>query len=149
MVQFLPHVNVSLNGIALALLLVGYIAIRLERQSLHKKLMLAALVVNLLFLISYLTYHAYVPSKKFPTDETMAPIWVRYLYYSLLLSHVLLAAFVPILAIITIARALQGQLERHRRIARWTWPIWLYVSVTGIIVYLMLYQIYVVPDAAG
>ena len=143
MIQWLPHVNVSLNLLATLLLVVGYFLIRQKREVAHKRVMLATFAVNVIFLISYFTYHANVISKPFPTDTAIAPVGVRYFYYALLLSHVVLAALVPVLAIWTIYLGLKGRRESHRRLAKWTWPIWLYVSVTGVIVYLMLYQIYV------
>lgn len=146
-VKYLPHVNVSLNGLATILLIIGYVLIKQKRELAHRKVMLATFGVNVVFLISYLTYHANVLSKKFPTDSAVASDGMRYFYYGLLASHVLLAAFVPVLAIGSIYLGLTNRRESHRRLSRWTWPIWLYVSVTGVIVYLMLYQIFVPPEA--
>lgn len=145
MINWLPHLNVSLNGLATLFLIMGFIFIKQKREAAHKKMMLATFGVNVIFLISYLTYHANVLSKKFPTDTDVAPLAVRYFYYALLASHVILAALVPVMAVWTIYLGLKGRRESHRRLAKWTWPIWLYVSVTGVIVYLMLYQIYVPP----
>lgn len=147
MIQWLPHVNVSLNGLATILLIWGFLLIKQKRELAHRKVMLATFGVNVVFLISYLTYHANVLSKKFPTDTAVASDGVRYFYYALLASHVILAALVPVLAIGSIYLGLANKRESHRRLSKWTWPIWLYVSVTGVIVYLMLYQIYVPPAA--
>jgi len=99
--------------------------------------MVAAVATSSLFLITYLYYHAHVGSVRFPGQG-----WVRPVYFALLISHTLLAAAVVPLVLVTLTAALRGQIERHRRVARWTYPIWLYVSVTGVVVYLMLYQIY-------
>jgi putative membrane protein len=125
------------------LLIAGFVLIKQKRERAHRNVMLATFGVNMVFLVCYLTYHYYAGSKQFPKDPEVAPTIVRYFYYGLLASHVLLAAAVPVLAIWTIYLGLKGHRERHKRLAKWTWPIWLYVSVTGVIVYLMLYQIYV------
>jgi uncharacterized membrane protein YozB (DUF420 family) len=148
-IEWLPHINVSLNALAIVLLLTGYVFISQGRELAHKRTMMATLGVSVLFLICYLIYHANVPSKEFPKDPTVAPTAVRYMYYGLLLSHVLLAATVPVLAVWTIVLGVQNKRDQHKRLAKWTWPIWLYVSVTGVIVYLMLYQIFVIPDASA
>lgn len=143
MVHWLPHINVSLNSISIVLLVLGFVLIKQKKTEAHRKVMLATFGVSVLFLICYLTYHFNVPSKPFPKDPDVAPTGVRYFYYGLLLSHIVLAATVPFLAVRSIYLALKGRIESHRRIAKYTWPIWLYVSVTGVLVYLMLYQIYV------
>ncbi len=145
MIQWLPHVNVSLNALATLLLIAGFVLIKQRREDAHKKVMLATFGVNVVFLVCYLIYHAYVGSKPFPTDPAVAPKLVRYFYLGLLATHIVLAATVPFLAIATIYLGLRGRRAAHRKLAKWTWPIWLYVSVTGVIVYLMLYQIYVPP----
>lgn len=145
MIEWLPHVNVSLNSLATMLLIAGFVLIKLKRETAHRNVMLATFGVNMVFLVCYLTYHYYAGSKQFPKDPEVAPTAVRYFYYLLLASHVLLAAAVPVLAVWTIYLGLKGYRERHKRLAKWAWPIWLYVSVTGVIVYLMLYQIYVPP----
>ncbi len=145
MIEFLPHINVSLNALATLLLIAGFVLIKQKREGAHRNVMLATFGVNMVFLVCYLTYHYYAGSKQFPKDPNVAPTVVRYFYYGLLASHVILAAGVPILAIWSIYLGLKGQREKHKRIAKWAWPIWLYVSVTGVIVYLMLYQIYVPP----
>lgn len=149
MIQWLPHLNVSLNSLAAVLLVIGYVLVKRGHHQAHKRVMLATFGVSVVFLISYLTYHANVPSKPFPTDTNVAPLAVRYIYYGILLSHVLLAALVPFLAIASIYLGWRDRRDAHRRLSRWTWPIWLFVSVTGVIVYLMLYQIYVPPAGAG
>lgn len=142
MIELLPHVNVSLNGLATVLLVVGRILILQKKEKAHRNVMMATLVVSALFLCCYLVYHFNVPSKKFPTDTEVAPLAARYTYYAILLSHVLLAVSVPFLAIASIYDGLKDNRAAHRRVVAWAWPVWLYVSVTGIIVYLMLYQIY-------
>lgn len=142
MIELLPHVNVSLNALATLLLVVGRILIHQKQEKAHRNVMMATLVVSTVFLCCYLVYHFNVPSKKFPTDTEVAPLAARYTYYAILLSHVLLAVTVPFLAIASIYYGLKENRAAHRRVVAWSWPIWLYVSVTGIIVYLMLYQIY-------
>ena len=135
-VHDLPVVNATLNAIATVLLVAGYIAIRRGKIQLHKRLMISAFVVSCLFLICYLVYHYTARLVMF--DK---PGWVRTVYLIILGTHTPLAAAVPVLAIITLNRALKAKFAKHRAIARWTFPIWLYVSVTGVIVYVMLYQI--------
>lgn len=144
MIEWLPHVNVSLNSLATVLLVVGFVLIKRKAENAHRNVMLAAMVVSALFLACYLTYHFNIEggSKKFPTDTDVAPLAARYFYYALLASHIILAMAVPFLAVGSIYLGLKGKRETHRRLSKWTWPIWLYVSVTGVIVYLMLYQIY-------
>jgi len=142
MVDWLPHINVSLNALATSLLLVGFVLVKLGREQAHRNVMLATFAVSTIFLVSYLTYHFQVPSKKFPTDTSIAPLAARYFYYALLLSHIVLAITVPVLAVWAIWKGLAGDRVAHKRIVKWAWPIWLYVSTTGVIVYLMLYQIY-------
>jgi len=133
----LPFVNACLNATSTALLLIGYGFIKAGNKRLHRRFMLTALVTSSLFLISYLTYHYNVGSVRFTGTG-----WVRGLYFGILISHTILAVAVPPLAIVTLVRALRERFDRHRVIARWTLPIWLYVSFTGVIVYLMLYQLY-------
>ena len=133
----LPALNASLNAISGVLLVLGHALIRRGRIALHRACMLAAFVTSTLFLISYLVYHANVGSRPFPGHGLMRP-----LYFSILISHVSLAASILPLALITLSRGLRGDYDRHVRIARWTYPIWLYVSVTGVVIYLMLYQLY-------
>jgi len=131
----LPQLNAVLNATAAVLLVCAYILIRRGRREAHKRVMLAAFTVSVLFLISYLTYHAQVGSVHYPHSGA-----IRSVYLSILFTHTVLAAAVPVLAIVTLRRGLRGNFVRHKAIARWTLPIWLYVSVTGVVVYLMLYQ---------
>ncbi len=134
----LPALNATLNGIAAILLVAGYIQIRKGARQAHKRCMLSAMVVSALFLASYLTYHfTAVAMKPFPGFGI-----ARVVYYVILGTHVPLAAAILPLALVTTARGLKSQLARHRAIARWTFPLWLYVSVTGVVIYLMLYQMY-------
>jgi len=134
-VHDLPAVNASLNALSGILLLLGFTLIHRRRVELHRKVMIAAFATSSLFLICYVVYHAQVGSVPFPRQG-----FVRPLYFTILITHVILAATVPPLAIITLTRGLRGRYPQHRRIARWTFPIWLYVSVTGVLVYVLLYQ---------
>ena len=134
-VSYLPTVNASLNGMATLLLVMGYVLIRMQRIEAHKRTMLSAFGVSVVFLICYLIYHAYAGSKPFAGTG-----FIRTVYFGILISHIVLAALVPVLAAVTIYRGLKGQFDKHRKIARVTYPIWLYVSVTGVIIYFMLYH---------
>jgi uncharacterized membrane protein YozB (DUF420 family) len=134
-VHDLPAVNASLNALSGVLLLCGYALMRQRRIELHRRFMIAAFAASSLFLICYVIYHAQVGSVPFPRHG-----YVRPLYFAILITHVVLAATVPPLAIITLTRGLKGRYPQHRRIARWTFPIWMYVSVTGVLVYVLLYQ---------
>ncbi len=140
-----PAFNAALNAAAGVLLVLGYAAIRIRRVALHATCMLTALVVSALFLTSYLYYHLAIKHGR-PTafsDEALgAPEWAAYVYYGVLLTHTLLAAVVAPLALVTAYLGLRGRLKRHVRLARWTLPLWLYVSVTGVVVYWMLYRLY-------
>ena len=136
-VHDLPAVNASLNALSGILLLVGFVLIRARRIAQHRAVMIAAFVTSSLFLVCYLVYHAQVGAVPFTRHG-----FVRSLYFAILITHVTLAFTVPPLAIITLTRGLRGRYHTHRRIARWTWPIWMYVSVTGVIIYLMLYKLY-------
>jgi len=133
----LPAVNAALNGTSALLLAVGYLFIRKKKITPHKVCMVSALGTSTLFLISYLTYHYHVGSIRFAGRGG-----IRILYFAILTSHTILAVAILPLALITVYRALRGRFDRHVRIARWTLPIWLYVSVTGVIVYFMLYHLY-------
>jgi uncharacterized membrane protein YozB (DUF420 family) len=133
----LPAVNATLNAISAVLLLIGYRLIRQRRIDAHRRVMISAFATSTLFLICYLIYHANVGARPFPGQGS-----IRLVYFAVLISHVVLAATVPPLALITLIRGLRARYDKHRRIARWTLPIWLYVSVTGVIVYVMLYQMY-------
>ena len=136
-VQTLPHLNASLNLLSFVLLVTGHRFIKQQRIAAHRACMLSACVTSLLFFASYITYHAQVGSVRFPGTGP-----VRTFYLSLLASHTILAASVPVLAIITLTFALRERFGSHRRIARWTFPIWAYVSITGVMVYVMLYWMY-------
>lgn len=140
-VPYLPHVNASLNALATVLLVAGFVLIKRRQEAAHKWTMLACFGVSVVFLASYVTYHLQLEgvSKKFPSYPPPA---VRYAYFTILITHIILAAAVPFLAIATIVTGLRDARWWHRRLAKWTFPIWLYVSVTGVIVYLMLYQLY-------
>jgi uncharacterized membrane protein YozB (DUF420 family) len=134
-VHDLPAVNATLNGIAGVLLLIGFLLIRSRHIALHRRFMLAAFGASALFLVSYLVYHAQVGSVRFTRQGVVRPV-----YFTILITHVVLAAAVLPLAIVTLSRGLNGRFQGHRQIARWTLPIWLYVSVTGVLVYVLLYQ---------
>src|SRR5258705_13269878 len=134
-VHDLPAVNATLNALSGVLLLTGYVLIRRRRIEQHRRVMLAAFASSSLFLICYLVYHAQVGSVRFTRQG-----FVRPLYYTILVTHVTLAATVLPLAIVTLTRGLKGRYPQHRRLARWTFPIWLYVSVTGVLVYVLLYK---------
>jgi uncharacterized membrane protein YozB (DUF420 family) len=133
---FLPALNALLNTTAAALLAWGWTLIRRGHREKHRRVMLAAFATSVLFLASYLVYHAQAGSVRF---QKTGPI--RAVYLTILLTHTVLAAAVAPLALVTLTRALKGRFESHRAIARWTLPIWLYVSVTGVVVYLMLYRL--------
>jgi len=133
----LPGVNATLNAISAVLLVIGYRLIRQRRIDAHRRVMVAAFATSTLFLICYVIYHANVGARPFEGQGA-----IRRVYFTVLISHIILAATVPPLAIITLIRGLRERYDRHRKIARWTLPIWLYVSVTGVIVYVMLYQMY-------
>jgi putative membrane protein len=133
----LPTLNATLNGLAGVLLGTGWVMIRRRRISAHRACMIAAWVTSMVFLASYTVYHARAGSKPFPGQGP-----IRSVYFAILITHVLLAAAVVPLALVTLARGLVRQDARHRKIARWTLPIWLYVSVTGVVVYLMLYRLF-------
>ncbi len=139
----LPHVNAALNGLSTVLLGTGFVFIRRRNMRAHATCMVSAFLTSVLFLASYLTYHTARQMKegvghtKFAGEGMAAGI-----YYVLLISHIVLAAAVPVLAILTLRLAIKRDFLRHRRLARWTWPIWMYVSVTGVLVYFMLYHWY-------
>jgi uncharacterized membrane protein YozB (DUF420 family) len=135
-ISILPSINAFLNATAAVLLVWGYLLIRRKRVATHRKVMLTAFVTSCLFLVCYIVYHVQVGSV--PFQGTGA---IRTVYFSILITHTILAATVPVLAIITLRRGLAARYDRHRQIARWTLPIWLYVSVTGVVVYVMLYHL--------
>lgn len=132
----LPAINATLNGVAALFLVTGWVLIRRGRIEAHRAAMLAALGCSVLFLASYLVYHYHVGSVRFQGTGA-----IRTVYFTVLLTHTVLAAAVPFLAAVTLIRALRRRFDRHRAIARWTLPIWLYVSVTGVVVYWMLYRL--------
>jgi uncharacterized membrane protein YozB (DUF420 family) len=134
-VHDLPALNATLNAISAVLLVIAYRFIRRGERMAHKRTMLAAFTVSVVFLISYLVYHWHVGSVRYPGSGAM-----RVVYLTILATHTVLAAAVPVLAIITLRRGLKARFDKHRKIAKWTLPIWLYVNVTGVVVYLMLYQ---------
>ncbi|MBP7588104.1 MAG: DUF420 domain-containing protein [Thermoanaerobaculia bacterium] len=131
----LPSLNAALNATSAVLLLVGWVLILRRKIDAHRRAMLSAFGCSIVFLVSYLVYHFQVGSVKFQGTGT-----VRTVYFAVLLTHTVLAAAVPFLAVVTLSRALARRFDRHKKIARWTLPIWLYVSVTGVVVYWMLYQ---------
>jgi putative membrane protein len=131
----LPALNAALNALAAVLLTTGYVLVRRGRFEAHRNVMLTAFATSVLFLISYLVYHANVGSKPFPGTGP-----IRYVYFTILITHVVLAAAIVPMALVTLSRGLRGRYDRHVRLARWTLPLWLYVSVTGVVVYWMLYQ---------
>lgn len=132
-----PAINAMLNGTSAVLLVAAHRMIARGRIATHRALMLMAVGTSTLFLISYLYYHAHVGSVRFQGHG-----WSRPVYFTILISHTILAATIVPLVIITLTWALRGRFDRHRAIARWTYPIWLYVSVTGVVIYAMLYQIF-------
>ena len=134
-VHDLPAVNASLNALSGILLVIGYTMIRGRRIAAHRRCMIAAFVTSSLFLVCYVIYHAQVGSVRFTREGLVRPV-----YYTILITHVTLAAAVPPLAMLTLSRGLKSRYPQHVRIARWTLPIWLYVSVTGVLVYVLLYQ---------
>lgn len=133
----LPLLNAILNTSCAILLLIGHQFARKGKQDVHKKYMVAAFVTSALFLVSYLTYHAVHGTEYFRGEG-----WIRPVYFSILGTHTVLAAAIVPLAIMTLIRGLKNNVAKHRTIARWTYPIWLYVSVTGVVIYIMLYQMY-------
>ena len=135
MTAVLPSINAVLNGTAAILLIWGYRLIRRKQVETHRRIMLSAFTVSCLFLVCYLVYHYQAGHVVYQKTGI-----IRSIYLTLLASHTVLAATVPFLAVITLRRGLAARFDRHRRIARWTLPIWLYVSVTGVVVYLMLYR---------
>jgi putative membrane protein len=139
----LPAVNACLNGLSAAFLSAGYYFIRHKNQAAHRNCMLAAFAASALFLACYITYHGYVAYylHKGPT-VFKEPAGFRPIYLAILLTHSVLAVVILPLALITLWRALRQRFERHKKIARWTWPLWMYVSVTGVLIYLLLYQIF-------
>lgn len=135
-VSDLPALNATLNATSAVLLITAWILIKRGRWIAHRNVMLAAVCTSVLFLVSYLTYHAQVGSVRFTKEGP-----IRLVYFTILLTHTVLAAVIVPMVIVTLWRGLAAKYDRHRRIARWTLPVWLYVSVTGVIVYVMLYRL--------
>ena len=133
----LPPLNAALNGTSALLLVGGYLAIRQRRVRIHRACMATAFATSTLFLVSYVTYHLHAGTTRFSGQG-----WVRPLYFTILGTHTLLAALIPPLALTTLTQALRGRFTSHARIARWTLPAWLYVSVTGVVIYVMLYRLF-------
>jgi putative membrane protein len=139
----LPAVNASLNGLSAIFLTAGFIFIRKKNIVAHKRCMISAFCTSVVFLVCYVTYHSYryyvlhIGPTRFEN-----PLWFRPYYLVLLISHSILAAAIVPMVLITLSRALRKKFDKHKKIARWTWPIWMYVSVTGVAVYLLLYQIF-------
>ena len=135
--QDLPALNATLNGISTLFLLAGFFFIKRQARVAHRNCMVGALVTSALFLTSYLIYHYNVPSTKFLEPSTVRPF-----YLLILFTHVVLAVAILPLILLSFHRAVKERYELHKRISRWTWPLWMYVSVTGVVIYLMLYQIW-------
>jgi putative membrane protein len=134
---FLPSLNACLNATSAVLLTAGFVAIRRRHVGTHRACMVAAFATSTAFLVSYVTYHLHAGATRFPGTGGVRPV-----YFALLATHTLLAAAIPPLAVTTLVFALRGRFARHARLARWTLPAWLYVSVTGVVIYLMLYHLY-------
>ena len=139
----LPAINASLNGLSAVFLTAGFVFIRQKKIAAHRFCMISAFCVSAIFLICYVTYHTYlaVVLHRGPT-RFENPQWFRPIYLTILLTHTILAMVIVPLILITLIRALRERFDKHKKIARWTWPLWMYVSVTGVIVYLLLYQIF-------
>ncbi len=144
LIRWMPALNASLNGVALCFLVAGFVLIRRRRIESHRRAMLGAFSMSVLFLISYVIYHTL---KGDVHTRWEMPGVLQKVYYFILITHIILAAIVPFLAVVTLRRGLKREDVRHRRIARITWPIWVYVSVTGVLVYAMLYHLY--PAISG
>jgi uncharacterized membrane protein YozB (DUF420 family) len=132
-----PAINASLNGTSALLLATGRVFIARGKMAAHRACMIAAVTASSLFLVSYLYYHAHVGSVRFKGQG-----WVRPVYFSILTTHTILAAIIVPLVILTLSRGLRGRFDRHRAVARWTFPLWMYVSITGVVIYLMLYKLW-------
>jgi uncharacterized membrane protein YozB (DUF420 family) len=139
----LPVVNATLNGLSAIFLGIGYAKIKSGNQEAHRKCMMAAFTTSTLFLISYITYHTYVGVvlHRGPT-RFLKPGWFRPIYWTILITHTILAVVIVPLVILSLRYAFKGQFEAHKKITRWAWPMWMYVSVTGVVIYLLLYQVF-------
>lgn len=139
----LPIVNAFLNGLSAVFLAGGYYFIRRKNRAAHRNCMVTAFAASILFLACYITYHSYLAFHLHRGPTVFKdPAWFRPIYLTILLTHTVLAIAIVPLAIITLTRALRQRFDRHRQIARWTWPLWMYVSVTGVLIYLLLYRIF-------
>src|ERR1019366_7515814 len=136
-VHDLPAVNATLNGLSAILLATGFVCIKRKKVAAHRACMIAAFSTSVRFLICYLTYHYYTGVTRF-----LNPLWFKPIYLTLLATHTVLAVVIVPLILVTLNRAFKERFDLHKKIARWTWPIWMYVSVTGVVVYLILYQIF-------
>lgn len=139
----LPAVNGGLNALSTVFLGIGYYFIRRKNVPAHRKCMVAAFVTSTLFLVCYITYHTYIATvlHRGPT-RFVDPAWFRPIYLGILLTHTILAVIIVPMVLMTLSRAVKKRFDLHRKIARWTWPLWMYVSVTGVLIYLLLYQIF-------
>jgi uncharacterized membrane protein YozB (DUF420 family) len=133
--QYLPSLNAGLNFVCMLLLLLGYLLIKRGSRQLHKRIMLSALVISALFLISYSIYHVKVGSVPYPYQD-----WTRIIYYTILIPHIILAAIMVPGIVIAVWYALTERFENHKNLVKWIWPVWMYVSMSGVVIYLMLYQ---------
>ncbi len=141
--QDLPLINAILNSCSALLLLAGYVAIKRDQKERHKRCMVSALITSALFLTCYVIYHVGM-QRVYGSAHTrfVDPAWFRPWYLALLASHLLLAIAIVPMVLMTVYHAIRGNFEKHRKIARWTWPCWMYVSVTGVVIYLLLYRIF-------
>jgi uncharacterized membrane protein YozB (DUF420 family) len=142
-IQDLPAVNASLNALSAIFLTAGFIFIRKKKIIAHRNCMISAFCVSIVFLTCYITYHSYLALvlHQGPT-RFLNPAWFRPIYLVILLTHTILAMMIVPMILITLSRAFRERFDKHKKIARWTWPLWMYVSVTGVIVYLLLYQVF-------
>ena len=134
----LPAVNACLNATSTVLLILGYHFIKQQKKTAHRNCMIAAFFTSTIFLVCYLIYHLNIRA----VTKFSGQGWVRPVYFFILITHIILAVVIVPLIFVTLSRAIRGRFEQHKKIARWTWPLWLYVSLTGVIVYLMLYHFY-------
>jgi uncharacterized membrane protein YozB (DUF420 family) len=144
-----PTINAGLNAACTVLLVLGYVAIKRGQVGLHKSCMVAALALSTVFLACYLYSHIDLVAMRWKTTPFTGPGNIKLLYYAILISHIILAAVIVPLALFTAWQGYRNQLQRHVQVARWTWPIWLYVSITGVVVYWMLYHLYPTSSIAG
>lgn len=141
----LPAVNASLNGLSAIFLSAGFVFIKRKNIKAHRNCMISAFVTSTLFLACYLTYHGYLAHLHRGPTKFVDPAWFKPIYLTILLTHTLLAVVIVPLVFMTLNRAFKERFDKHKKIAKWTWPLWMYVSVTGVIIYLLLYQIFPQP----